>query len=72
MEIIAGVVMFLAMVVVAFLLCLIPTWLVMLAYNYLVSLMGHVNWEVPVTFWSVVCVAVIFIYLRNIFGGTRK
>lgn len=68
MEIIAGVVMFLAMVVVAFLICLIPTWLVMLAYNYVVSLMGHVNWEVPVTFWSVVCVTLILATLRGIFA----
>lgn len=72
MEIFAGVVVFILALALVLLIAMIPAWIVMLAYNYIVSLMGHVNWEVPITFVSVLCVAVIFIFLRNVFGGTRK
>ena len=68
MEILGGIVMFLIAIVIAFFICLIPTWLVMLAYNYIVALIGHANWEVPITILSVVCVTLILAALRGIFG----
>lgn len=63
MEIIAG----LIVLVVVFLVCLIPTWLLLLAYNYIVILVGHPNWEIPVTFLSVVCVAFILVVIKSVF-----
>lgn len=63
MEFIVG----LIFLVVIFLICLIPTWLLMLAYNYLVVLAGHPTWEIPVTLLSVVCVAFILTAIRGIF-----
>lgn len=63
MEFIVG----LIFLVVIFLICLIPTWLLMLAYNYIVVLVGHPNWEIPVTLLSVVCVAFILTVIRRIF-----
>lgn len=63
MEIIAG----LIVLVVVFLVCLIPTWLLLLAYNYIVVLVGHPSWEIPVTFLSVVCVTFILAVIKSIF-----
>jgi hypothetical protein len=67
MEFIVG----LLFLVVIFLVCLIPTWLVMLAYNYIVALVGHPNWEIPVTLLSVICVAFILTVIRGIFRGRK-
>lgn len=66
-----GVVLILVGLVMIFLIMLLPTWLLLLAYNYIVTLMGHVDWEIPVTFWSVVCVAFIISVLRSIFSGGK-
>lgn len=66
-----GFVVFLAFFAMFFLIALIPTWLLLLAYNYIVELMGHPNWEIPVTFLSVLCVAFILATLGRIFGGRR-
>lgn len=67
MEFIVG----LLFLVVIFLVCLIPTWLVILAYNYIVALVGHPNWEIPVTLLSVICVAFILTVIRGIFRGRK-
>jgi len=59
------------LLVVIFLVCLIPTWLVLLAYNYVAELVGHPNWEIPITFMGVVCITYIVVYLRGIFRGNK-
>lgn len=63
MEIIVG----LIVLVVVFLVCLIPAWLLLLAYNYVVILVGHPDWEIPITFLSVVCVAFILAAIKSVF-----
>lgn len=55
-------------VVLIFLIALIPSWIVMLAYNYLVVAAGHAAWGVPVTFWTVVCVAILVAFIRGLFS----
>lgn len=67
MEVIVGLIV---MVLVA-LLCLAPTWLLMMAYNYLAVLTGNPNWEIPITFLSVVCVAVIITVIGSIFKSRK-
>lgn len=63
MEFILG----LIILVIVFLIALIPTWLLMLAYNYIAVLVGAPNWEIPVTFLSVVCVAFILSMVSWVF-----
>lgn len=55
-----------------FLVFLIPTWLLLLAYNYIVVLMNHPNWEIPVTFGSVIAITFILMILRGIFRGRNE
>lgn len=68
MEVLIGVVIFVLFFVGVFLIAMIPAWLLLLAYNYLVTLTGHATMEVPVTFMSVVCIAFILAVLRSILG----
>lgn len=61
----------LAILVVVFFIALIPSWLLLLAYNYLAEVSGHASAAVPVGFWSVVCVAIILGVLYRIFGQRK-
>lgn len=63
-----GLIIFVIGVVLIFFVMLIPTWIIMLAYNYIVNLMGHPNWEIPVTVLSVLCVTLLLAALRGIFS----
>lgn len=63
MEFILGIII----LAVIFLIALIPTWLLMLAYNYIVELMGHPTWEIPVTLLSVICVGFILCVISSVF-----
>lgn len=69
MGVFAGIVAVVSFFVIAFMLSLIPAWLLLLAYNYVAEVMGHVDITVPVTFWTVVCVSFILAVLRGIFSS---
>ena len=67
----AGVLAVLGCFIVVFLIVLIPSWLLLLAYNYRIDIIG-LDWHhVPVTFWSVVCVTFILAVLRGIFQSNK-
>ncbi len=67
----AGVLAVLGCFIVVFLIALIPSWLLLLAYNYMIDIIG-LDWHhVPVTFWSVVCVTFILAVLRGIFQSNK-
>lgn len=72
MGVFAGIVAVIGVFVLAFLITLIPAWLLLLAYNYVAEAMGHVDITVPVTFWTVVCVAFIIAVLRGIFSSSSS
>ena len=69
MGVFAGILAVVAVFVLAFLITLIPAWLLLLAYNYVAEVMGHADITVPVTFWTVVCVSFILAVLRGIFSS---
>ncbi|HAZ7467307.1 TPA: hypothetical protein J7723_001635 [Escherichia coli] len=67
----AGVLAVLGCFIVVFLIVLIPSWLLLLAYNYMIDIID-LDWHhVPVTFWSVVCVTFILAVLRGIFQSNK-
>ncbi|MCC5410270.1 hypothetical protein NWUPM3A1_198 [Escherichia phage vB_EcoM_3A1_SA_NWU] len=72
MGVVAGVLAVVIVFVLAFLISMIPAWLLLLAYNYVVEMMGHTDITVPVTFWTVVCVAFIMAVLRGIFSSSSS
>lgn len=72
MGVLAGILAVIIVFVIAFLIGLIPAWLLLLAYNYVVETMGHADITVPVTFWTVVCVAFIIAVLRGIFSSSSS
>lgn len=61
MEIIMG----LIFIVVLFFIALIPSWLVLLAYDYIATQFGWV--VLDVTFMNVLCLAVIITIISSIF-----
>lgn len=67
----AEIIIMLVVLVIVFCIALIPSWLLLLAYNYLVEVSGHATAMVPVTFWTVVCVAFIIGLLYRIFGRDK-
>lgn len=69
MGVFAGIVAVVSFFVIAFMLSLIPAWLLLLAYNYVAEVMGHADITVPVTFLTVVCVSFILAVLRGIFSS---
>lgn len=72
MGVFAGILAVVAVFVLAFLITLIPAWLLLLAYNYVAEMMGHADITVPVTFWTVVCVSLIIAVLRGIFSSSSS
>lgn len=72
MGVFAGILAVVAVFVLAFLITLIPAWLLLLAYNYVAEMMGHADITVPVTFWTVVCVSFIIAVLRGIFSSSSS
>ncbi|WNL63424.1 hypothetical protein [Citrobacter phage Tr1] len=61
-------ILFLVAFVVAFFIMLIPSWLLLLAYNYIVEIAKLDVQQIPVTFLSVLCVAFILAILRGLFS----
>ncbi len=68
MEALASLMVFVVAILFAFFVMLIPAWVMLLAYNYIVELMGHPTWEVPITVLSVLCVTVLLAVVRGIFS----
>lgn len=52
--------------IIIFLVSLVPAWLLMLSYNFIVEIMGFSH-TIPITFLSVVCVSIILMIIRSIF-----
>ena len=67
MGVFAGIVAVVSFFVIAFMLSLIPAWLLLLAYNYVAEVMGHADITVPVTFWTVVVFRLFWRYYEESF-----
>lgn len=72
MGVLVGIITVIVVFVIIFLIGLIPASLLLLAYNYIVEIMGHADLAVPVTFWTVVCIAFILVVLRGIFSSSSS
>lgn len=62
-----GLVMGIILFIIIFLLALVPTWLLMLAYNYIAHITNHDNWMIPVSLLSVICVAFLLGFVIRLF-----
>ena len=51
--------------IIVFLVSLVPAWLLMLSYNYIVEIMGFTH-TIPITFLSVICVSFILMFIRSV------